>query len=598
MQKSRLQTVYFVVFLLLVIIPVTGIGIGSLSILRRIMLDSAVSKVQLAQENVSSVLSTEIKNASLQLAHLLYVNNGQIISLATRTQTEDLTRRYEYITQLTTAVNYVIKPVSEIKSLKFYMSDGSSLYLKEEIDEPYTLIKKEPWYQAALDKRGTVHVGAFLENAVTGRNTVPSGDTLIIVAAMSPDMIAHPQNTIETVALFIRSQADNVTAGYNHSDYKEMGFMYITDRTGKILVQQNAPKMNFSPNVFESKNSDTTGSTATVKTIQTNNAVNKIIITEQPDTGWKIISVVDTQTLLQNFYRIAFIIIAVSGVLLILFMIFSRYFLKTIIHPVNRMIEGLTQVEAGDFSVNIEPCGHSEVRKMIDSFNHTVSRLKTVNEEKDRERQLKYNAELKALQSQINPHFLVNALTSIRFMAQVAKFDSLRKMAEALIKILTCSFRSNSGFYPLREELDVLAGFIYLMQIRYSDNFKVEYEIDETCLDCSVPRLILQPLVENAIVHAFNEMEDPGCIRIRIKKIKNYVQICIEDNGCGMSAGQTAQLLNAESVPDDEPADYTSIGIKNVHHRLILNFGSEYGLSIHSIPGQGTNILLRIPYHV
>ena len=598
MQKSRLQTVYFVVFLLLVIIPVTGIGIGSLSILRRIMLDSAVSKVQLAQENVSSVLSTEIKNASLQLAHLLYVNNGQIISLAARTQTEDLTRRYEYITQLTTAVNYVIKPVSEIKSLKFYMSDGSSLYLKEEIDEPYTLIKKEPWYQAALDKRGTVHVGAFLENAVTGRNTVPSGDTLIIVVAMSPDMIAHPQNTIETVALFIRSQADNVTAGYNHSDYKEMGFMYITDRTGKILVQQNAPKMNFSPNVFESKNSDTTDSTATVKTIQTNSAVNKIIITEQPDTGWKIISVVDTQTLLQNFYRIAFIIIAVSGVLLILFMIFSRYFLKTIIHPVNRMIEGLTQVEAGDFSVNIEPCGHSEVRKMIDSFNHTVSRLKTVNEEKDRERQLKYNAELKALQSQINPHFLVNELTSIRFMAQVAKFDSLRKMAEALIKILTCSFRSNSGFYPLREELDVLAGFIYLMQIRYSDNFKVEYEIDETCLDCSVPRLILQPLVENAIVHAFNEMEDPGCIRIRIKKIKNYVQICIEDNGCGMSAGQTAQLLNAESVPDDEPADYTSIGIKNVHHRLILNFGSEYGLSIHSIPGQGTNILLRIPYHV
>lgn len=227
MQKSRLQTVYFVVFLLLVIIPVTGIGIGSLSILRHIMLDSAVSKVQLAQENVSSVLSTEIKNASLQLAHLLYVNNGQIISLAARTQTEDLTRRYEYITQLTTAVNYVIKPVSEIKSLKFYMSDGSSLYLKEEIDEPHTLIKKEPWYQAALDKRGTVHVGAFLENAVTGRNTVPSGDTLIIVAAMSPDMIAHPQNTIETVALFIRSQADNVTAGYNHSERWEHRLLFI-----------------------------------------------------------------------------------------------------------------------------------------------------------------------------------------------------------------------------------------------------------------------------------------------------------------------------------------------------------------------------------
>ncbi len=586
--RSKLQTVYFAVFLFLVIIPVTLIGIGTLGILHSVMLDSAVEQVHLAQENVSSVLTSEIKATSLQLAHLMYVNNRQVLSLAAATQTENMSVRYSYYTELTNAVNHIIKPGSEIMSLKLYMKTGESLYLKEEITRPYREIKKEPWYQAALANKDSVQVGTYVQESYT--NVHPFfQDSFIIVCAMSPDNIVGQKNNIEAAALFIRSQADNIISNYNRFSYKKMGFMYITDAEGNILVMRNAPYPDFL------RNEDGTGIP-----VKKSGPVTKTIVTIQPETNWKIVSVVDTSVLMQDFYRIMIIVAGITCCLLLLFIIFSRYFLKTVIHPVNLMIQGLEKVESGDFSVHIEPCGHSEVRKMIESFDHTVSKLKTVNEEKDLERRKKFEAELKALQSQINPHFLVNALTSIRFMAQVAKFESLRKMAEALIKILTCSFRSSTEFYTLREELDVIEGFIYIMKIRYQDNFRVEYTVDETCLDCQVPRLILQPLIENAVIHAFGNPEEQGCIQVTIKKTGEEVQIGIEDNGCGISE-ETIQKLNSNLSSDY--GDYnenknSSIGINNVNSRLILNFGQNYKLNITGSPGEGTKITFRIPYNV
>lgn len=578
--RSKLQTVYFVVFLFLVIIPVALIGIGTLGILHNVMLNSAVEQVHLAQENVSSILSSEIRASSLQLAHLMYVNNRQILSLATAAaQSDNMSLRYSYYTELANTVNHIIKPGSEIMSLKLYMKTGESIYLKEEITTPYSIIKEEPWYQVAMENKDKVQVGTYNIQKVYPSNNSFHHDSFIIVCAMSPDNITGEENNIETTAVFIRSQADNIISNYNRFSYKKMGFMYITDSNDNLLILRNAPYPDFLNSGGKTK------------------APGKIIVTVQPETNWKIVSVVDSSVLMHDFYRIMFIVAGITFCLLVLFIIFSRYFLETVIRPVNLMIQGLEKVESGNFTVHIEPCGHSEVRKMIESFNHTVSRLKTVNEEKDLERRKKFEAELKTLQSQINPHFLVNALTSIRFMAQVAKFDSLRKMAEALIKILSCSFRSSTEFYTLKEELDVIEGFIYIMKIRYSDSFRVEYMVDETCLDCQVPRLILQPLIENAIVHGFDNLEEQGCIYVVINKAGENIQFEIKDNGCGMTQ-ETLQRLNSWNPLDNTEHENSSIGINNVNSRLVLNFGQSYKLNIESVPGAGTKIIFRIPYNV
>ena len=230
---------------------------------------------------------------------------------------------------------------------------------------------------------------------------------------------------------------------------------------------------------------------------------------------------------------------------------------------------------------------------MIHSFNRMVRELRASIEENEQVQQKKHQAEVRALQSQINPHFLVNTLNSIRFMAQVSRFDGIRKMAEALIKILSCSFRGSISFYTVREELDVLDSYIYLMKIRYSDGFEVDYSIDETCMDYKVPRLILQPIVENSIVHGLAEKEDDiGHLTVSLKASGDSLIFTVEDDGRGMTEEEIRQLLTPRERAE---GDNTSIGVENVLSRLKLNFGDRYGIRMESLPGKYTKTILTIP---
>ncbi|MEG0369481.1 MAG: sensor histidine kinase, partial [Hungatella sp.] len=305
------------------------------------------------------------------------------------------------------------------------------------------------------------------------------------------------------------------------------------------------------------------------------------------------VSVVASETLIRQFNQTAWMIIAVTLVLFVLFYFFSSYFLKNIIEPIHNTVEGMRRVEDGDLAVHIEPAGQAELRTMIHSFNHMTKHLGQLLQDNREQEQKKHEAELRALQSQINPHFLVNSLSSIRFIAQVSKFDSIAKMAEALMKILSCSFRSNAGFYRLREELEVLDSFLYLMKIRYSDGFEVHYEVEESCMDCLIPRLILQPIVENSIVHGFSELVDEiGQIHLSAEEEAGFLYIRIRDNGKGMSEEEIESLLSGEGHDGE---DHTSIGITNVNTRLVLNYGPDCELGIESCKGEYTMTTVRLP---
>lgn len=164
------------------------------------------------------------------------------------------------------------------------------------------------------------------------------------------------------------------------------------------------------------------------------------------------------------------------------------------------------------------------------------------------------------------------------------------------MKILSCSFRSSSGFYTFGEELEVLDGFIYLMQIRYSNGFEVVYEVDEACREYLVPRLILQPVVENSIVHGFSEMmDDMGCIRLKASVVGESLEIVVEDNGKGMEEVKIQRILRQEEENSSMEDGRRSIGISNVNSRLILNFGPEAGLRMESVVGKYTRTMIRIP---
>ena len=179
-------------------------------------------------------------------------------------------------------------------------------------------------------------------------------------------------------------------------------------------------------------------------------------------------------------------------------------------------------------------------------------------------------------------------------MAQVAGYAGIQKMAESLMKIVSCSFRSNISFYTLREELDVLDSYVYLMRIRYADSFEVSYDIAEDCLDYMLPRLLLQPVVENSITHGFAEMEEElGQIDVTARRKGEMLCLIVRDNGCGMSQEQIEQILHGHAQTVD---DNTSIGLKNVLARIRLNFGGKAQMEITSEPQKYTQTVIRLPW--
>ena len=590
-KRFSLKTVYYRSFLLLIVIPILLVSVISLTLTRYIMERSAITNIRNAQASIESSLSKAIRDISLQLSHLVYVNDGEVMELASGMDSGDQQQRYDSRNRLSEVFRVAMVPSQDTISAMFYLKDGCTVYLKDEIRIPKEVMEQEAWYRQALAGPNVVSVGAFdtsRQNLTYSR--LKSGE-FVLAAAFSPDYQADRSGKMEMVSLFSVTHVGEVIRGFNRDE--QLGTTFILDSSGSLIFAGD--RYQEASRLLKGLTSKEAGVYKTAFDAQGNGRRQgyTIVVSDVEENGWKIVSCVRTARLTASYNQVTLASILVISLLFLLFYLFSRYFLGQIITPLHTVVEGMKEMEEGNLTVHVEPAGQSEIRTMIHSFNRMVRELKASIEENEQVQQKKHQAEVRALQSQINPHFLVNTLNSIRFMAQVSKFDGIRKMAEALIKILSCSFRGSISFYTVREELDVLDSYLYLMKIRYSDGFEVVYDIDETCQDCKVPRLILQPIVENSIVHGLAEKEDDiGHLTVRLKASGDSLIFTVEDDGRGMTEEEIRQLLTHRERAE---GDNTSIGVENVLSRLKLNFGSRYGIRMESQPGQYTKTILTIP---
>lgn len=579
--KQNLKASYYNSFFALIVIPILFIILLSILIIRTMMVDYSVSNIRRAQDNIASALGGEVKDVSLRLSHFVYVNDNEIIKNAAKTNTKDVAEKYRYTKILTESFHYAMVPVQDILSAVFYMKDGDHIYMKDDITLGMEELKAASWYQEALAEPNVVKVG-FYDRSVT--NSRRNAYTLTIAAGISPGMDVDRDGVIEMAALFTSSRAGWMIKDYNKE--RVLGSTMIADRSGNVIFDAEGTMALLPPGI--SLEQPKFRYRADGKRYMG-------VVTEEPVTGLKIISVVAYETLTRKFNQTAAVIVAVTLILFALFYRFSSYFLKSIIDPIHHTVEGMKRVEEGNLLVHVEPKGQPELRLMIHSFNRMTRRLKHLMQENEEQQQKKHEAEIRALQSQINPHFLVNSLNSIRFIAQMSKYESIARMAEALIKILSCSFRSNGEFYPLKEELEVLDGYIYLMKIRYSDGFEINYDIEQSCQSCLVPRLILQPVVENSIVHGFSGlMDEMGKIWLTAYEKEGFLFIEIRDNGKGMSEEEIRRIMSGEEKREGQK-DHVSIGITNVKTRLALNYGPGCEFKMESGEGRFTKTSIRIP---
>lgn len=316
--------------------------------------------------------------------------------------------------------------------------------------------------------------------------------------------------------------------------------------------------------------------------------VNMIVCFDRSQvTGWMSIVMTPESTLVGSLVpviRASTILMAV--IMGIVALIFAYFISGKITNPIKQLLAAMRSVGEGDFQTRVVVSTNDEFGILLQRFNLMNDRIRLLVSENYEIKLKEQEAEIHALNMQMNPHFLYNTLNVMNWMAIENDQKELSKMLVCLSNMLHYTSRKEWGAVHLSEEIEWMKNYFYIMTVRFEEKFTVSYEIDSMLYDYKVPRLLFQPFVENAILHGFDQTESGGLIRIRgwVDDGTRYFEVA--DNGRGMSSDAVNAILYRES---------SSIGIKNTIARIRMTYGEEYGVVISSKPGFGTKVTITLP---
>lgn len=322
-----------------------------------------------------------------------------------------------------------------------------------------------------------------------------------------------------------------------------------------------------------------------------NMATNKY---EDSNTGWIFYNVYDRDYMLKDLTRTQTMQIEITVLLLLFAIVLILYTVKNMDKSVNSVLSGMQEVKNGNLDVVVPVQSFNEINLIADNFNEMTVRVKALIQEVTDAKENQKNAEIRALEAQINPHFLYNTLDSINWMAIEKEEYEISKMIRNLGVILRYSVNKSNQVVTIRELTDWLEKYISLQQMRFNDAFSYRLNVDEEIYDEKVYKLLLQPFVENAIIHGFKEMESGGLLQVDILQSENKkgIVIIIEDNGKGMPSEMLSGFNNREEAIKDEGK---SIGLHNAFSRVNMYYGEKASWNVSSIEEMGTVVTLRLP---
>ncbi|MRN53717.1 cache domain-containing sensor histidine kinase [Paenibacillus monticola] len=324
-----------------------------------------------------------------------------------------------------------------------------------------------------------------------------------------------------------------------------------------------------------------------------------IVHTSSLSTGWKIVGMAPLQEIVAEANRIRQLII-VSVVLSIVFAITLHFFLtRRLTQPIQLLQHKMRLTASGYLEAKVKPGGTDEIADLGQSFNIMVEKIKDLLEQSIREQQLLQKAELRTLQAQINPHFLYNTLDSIVWMAEAGKNDSVIQLVKALSQFFRLSLNKGRDWVLIRTELAHAHSYLIIQQMRYRDILEYQINVEPELHEYPILNMTLQPLIENAIYHGIKNKRGKGLITISGYAEGNAsVVLTVTDNGIGITADRLELLRSQLEHPtqaEEAELEEGGFGLLNVHQRLRLYFGKEYGVRLESTEGKGTEISVRIP---
>ena len=310
------------------------------------------------------------------------------------------------------------------------------------------------------------------------------------------------------------------------------------------------------------------------------------------DSHWRIISFIPLKILLEKESAIFKAIIIAVGAAMILALLLTWLLSSTITKNIRIVEQGMQNFEKGNFHIRIKPAYYDEIGQLAMQMNYMGMKISGLMTMVEKEQEAKQRAEYQTLQAQINPHFLYNTLGSLKWAAFRRGERETSSMADAIINLLKYTIKRKGQFVPLHDEIEYIKNYVYIEKMRYGDSFEAFYEVERELEACQVPGFILQPFVENSLLHGIDMAKGDGRIAVRAYQRDGLISIEVEDNGIGFPEERLQEIMKEEK----NYTGFNSIGIKIVDERLKSYYGSSYHLEIKSTPETGTLVRLVIPF--
>lgn len=443
----------------------------------------------------------------------------------------------------------------------------------------------EYWYKQAINSPDKLQL---ISNPV-GRNIKETANyqvnNLLSVVKAIKDPLTNEVNGVILIDIkldFIKKILQSIRLG-------KSGFIFILNKDGNVVYSPaNSIIYRINPEWLTERN------THTIEKVINHNKF-QIIYNAYPSIQWKVVGVFSLDETTEVVSRVQFYTYIIGVITLLLASIASWFFTSSIINPVNKLKALMKNVEEGRFDLPFHSNYNDEIGQLGKSYNKMIQEISRLIQVVYTEQKNKREAELKILQAQIKPHFLYNTLDTIQWMAYEYKANRIVEMVSALTTLFRIGLNKGNEFITIKEEIQHVESYLIIQMTRYQSKLEYEITVDEEVKNYQIIKLLLQPLVENAIYHGIRNKRGKGKILIHVTHETNGLLLIVRDTGIGMheeKVNELNEVLHNKNSLDHKQHGY---GLFNVNDRIKLVYGSEFGLTIESKYTEWTMVKINLP---
>lgn len=445
----------------------------------------------------------------------------------------------------------------------------------------YVDIESLDWYQAAMESKSGIAVSSSHV-----QNAIQSSYKWVITLSRA---LVNNQTGEREGLFFVDLNYSAISDLCNNNSIEEKGYIFVLDAEGNIVYH---PKQQLMYGGLKTENIDAIMECREDSLIIDEGGDSKLYtMSKSKRTGWTVVGAVYTSELLKNNEQAQMWYLLVASILLLAVIGISSIISREITKPIRSLRDSMRKVQNGQFDTHVEVITENEIGSLGRSFNLMTSEIQALMEQNVYEQKQKRKSELKALQAQINPHFLYNTLDSIIWMSEAGENDEVVEMTSALARLLRQSISNDKEEVELEKEIEYVKNYLTIQKMRYKDKLEFFIYVDPRVEHVPIIKLVLQPLVENAIYHGIKYKETKGNLKIYARPVDGRVEIVVADDGIGMDEDVMEHIFDEHRKEQKR----NGVGVPNVQKRLKLQYGSEYGIRYESVKGAGTKAVITIP---